>query len=275
MMKITRIEKQNEAYFLPFLHEAAREDRPGLLRIGAVLEDGTVVGAAAAVIDPAAMEMLSVYVLPEYRRKGFGTEMMDALSGVASEAGIASVSVELKFDVEIMAFLRIVGFSFFYDYELCSVPIGIILRSQKFKNAAKQFASPNTRALSKATAGERKMIHHYLAARNLPVEDGFEKEYSVFTAVGENRVLGITLMERREDGMEFLWQSFEDADPKEGMDHLVTIVNLLDRSAEYDGAAKLYFSSEEERLPKLFSYFTGNESYTRREGIYMRGVRLL
>lgn len=274
-MKITRIEKQNEVYFLPFLHESAREERPGVLRIGALLEDGTVVGAAAAQLSPAALDILSVYVLPEHRRKGYGTEMIEALCRIASEAGISSVSAESRFDVEIMDFLRNSGFSFFYDFMLCSVLLGVLSRSQKLENAAKQFASPNTHPLSKATSKEEKMIRHYLAARNIPTDGGIEKEYSVFTSSGENRITGITLLKAREGGLEFLWQELEDADPKEGLDHMVTILKLLDRSTEYDGSTRLFFSAEDERLPKLVAYFAGNESYIRREEIYMRGIRLM
>ena len=102
-MELTRIGNQNWNIFSSVVYDAYAQNAPEVLRIGAI-EDGKVCGAISISFftseDQAFID--AIYVVPEFRRRGFGTALIEEAKRLASaqvhclEAEFYGDSEELK-----------------------------------------------------------------------------------------------------------------------------------------------------------------------------------
>ena len=91
-MTITRIDNTNRSFFGPFLLEASERSSQNILRLGAI-EDGVACGAAAFEINDVSAELLTLFVAPDYRRRGIGRALLDAFTSLTVNTDVASLAV--------------------------------------------------------------------------------------------------------------------------------------------------------------------------------------
>lgn len=113
-MTITRIDKTNEAFFAPLFLEAVGRKGPKILRIGAI-EDGTACAAAAFELAERTAALLSIFVAPEYRRRGAAHALLQTFATLAAGTGITTLTVNFVpgLDDNAAAFLTAEGFELF------------------------------------------------------------------------------------------------------------------------------------------------------------------
>lgn len=108
MMQITKIGPQNQQWFEGFL--MTPESTGDMIRLG-VIEDDTACGAAAFRIGRRGAELLSIYVAPEFRRRGAAQSMLDTFLELGGKLGLTSLmTVYMRDNAEMGAFLAKNGF---------------------------------------------------------------------------------------------------------------------------------------------------------------------
>ena len=88
MRTLTRIGKENEKCFAPFLQGVPVQEE--VFRLG-LLEEGKPVGAVAAMIEEDRADLLQLYVVPSARKKGNGRFLMKSFLSAAEKGGLTGV----------------------------------------------------------------------------------------------------------------------------------------------------------------------------------------
>ena len=108
MIQVTKIGPQNQQWFEKFL--ITPENAENMIRLG-VIEDDTACGAAAFRIGRRGAELVSLYVAPEFRRRGAAQSMLDTFLELGGEVGLTSLmTVYMRDNAEMRAFLDKNGF---------------------------------------------------------------------------------------------------------------------------------------------------------------------
>ena len=108
MIQVTKIGPQNQQWFEEFL--MTPESTEDMIRLG-VIEDDTACGAAAFRIGRSSAELMSLYVAPEFRRRGAAQSMLDTFLELGGEMGLTSLmTVYMRDNAEMRAFLDKNGF---------------------------------------------------------------------------------------------------------------------------------------------------------------------
>ena len=108
MIQVTKIGPQNQQWFEKFL--ITPENAENMIRLG-VIEDDTACGAAAFRIGRRGAELMSLYVVPEFRRRGAAQSMLDTFLELGGEVGLTSLmTVYMRDNAEMRAFLDKNGF---------------------------------------------------------------------------------------------------------------------------------------------------------------------
>lgn len=108
MIQVTKIGPQNQQWFEEFL--MTPESTEDMIRLG-VIEDDTACGAAAFRIGRSSAELMSLYVAPEFRRRGAAQNMLDTFLEFGGKLGLTSLmTVYMGDNAEMGAFLAKNGF---------------------------------------------------------------------------------------------------------------------------------------------------------------------
>jgi GNAT superfamily N-acetyltransferase len=96
---ITYVGSENWKSFAPFLNEEAlfAAKTTGTVVFGAIDDDSSC-GAVAVLIEEYDAAILSLYVVPECRRRGHGGELLRKATALAKKAGVASISAAYELD---------------------------------------------------------------------------------------------------------------------------------------------------------------------------------
>ncbi|MCI6630869.1 MAG: GNAT family N-acetyltransferase [Lachnospiraceae bacterium] len=132
-MKITRIGKKNCKFFDKLLLQAAATEDRNVIKLG-VVDDDTACGAAAFRIGEYEAELLSLYVAPEYRRRGAAQKLMDTFEELADDTGLQAImAVWLREMGGLAEFLQKNGFLLLDGSPAFSFRVGDALKSEKLK----------------------------------------------------------------------------------------------------------------------------------------------
>lgn len=152
-MEVTKIGTKNHAYFAPLLFEKKDPPQDGLVRIG-VIEDGIACGAACFQVEEMTAQLVSVYVLEEYRRRGAATMLFDTFCGLAQKKNIDVLTVSFLGDNE-----QLRGFLAARDFQMFdSVAVYAFQFSDVF--GAKELLSDMQRALQKRKDNWLKLVSY-------------------------------------------------------------------------------------------------------------------
>lgn len=132
-MKITRIGKKNCKFFDKLLLQAAATEDRNVIKLG-VVDDDTACGAAAFRIGEYEAELLSLYVAPEYRRRGAAQKLMDTFEELVDDTGLQAImAVWLREMGGLAEFLQKNGFLLLDGSPAFSFRVGDALKSEKLK----------------------------------------------------------------------------------------------------------------------------------------------
>ena len=132
-MKITRIGEKNFKFFEQFMLQTAAAGENNMVRLGVIDED-TACGAAVFRIGEYEAELLSLYVAPEFRRRGAAQLLLDTFEELAEDSGLQSImAVWLKEMGGLAEFLKKNGFLLLDGSPAFSFRAGDALKSEKLK----------------------------------------------------------------------------------------------------------------------------------------------
>ncbi len=126
-MVLTGINEDNLEYFAPFLKSSVLSGNE--IYIGAI-EDGRAVSAAAFSCDDKTLLIDSIFVVPDMRRRGIATAILDEIFKTAALSGAEIVFASVAADAEFAAFLEKKGFALIEDSDLYLIPVSRILDSE-------------------------------------------------------------------------------------------------------------------------------------------------
>ncbi|MCR4654904.1 MAG: GNAT family N-acetyltransferase [Lachnospiraceae bacterium] len=132
-MQLTRITKENERNFLPLFPVSALIASDKLIRLGILNDEGEIAGALSAWIYDGFIDILSLYILPSFRRQGYARALVDTLADIAKRNGYEALTGEFLRDTTSAVFSGACGFELFEDRTQYYFTLGEYLRSPLYK----------------------------------------------------------------------------------------------------------------------------------------------
>lgn len=90
-MSITKIGKKNARFFDGLLFETAQLKANNIIKLGAI-EDGVACGAAVFEVGAHNGELISIFVAPEYRRRGIASKLISTFASLAHGTELGSLT---------------------------------------------------------------------------------------------------------------------------------------------------------------------------------------
>ena len=136
-MQITKITTVNKKAFESFLPKNDSLIIQPQIRIGVTDGKGNAVGALCAVTDQFYTEIVSIYVLPDKRRQGYGRAMFNTLTRLIKDSRSETLTAEFLDDGSNSYFFRTMGFEMFESKIQYSFSLKEFLRSPLYKRFIK------------------------------------------------------------------------------------------------------------------------------------------
>ncbi len=273
-MRVTRITSQNEEYFLPLLHEQARKERPGLLRLGVTDDGKKPAGALSAFAGSKDIELSYVYILHEFRRQGYGRALVDLLVKLARISGYEILSAYAENSYENQAFLRDTGFELFEGAEVYQARLGELIRSEKLKKYLFDKNHKGIRHISSLDTSEMKILGRFLADNKILKNIAYDKDFST-VCISDGRVTSVMIAHRLPEGMEMTCIADEDTDKTDAFRHFMTLLQSMCQDLSFDDATELIFMSDDDIFLDIFASLEKNTERLKSRRDILHGIRLL
>ncbi len=269
-MKITKITKKNAGSFLPLLPDFVTNES-GMLCLGTVDDEGRAAAALSARVDFEVIYIISLYVVPECRRKGYASGLIETLISLTKDLSYRAVSVYFPPNEAAAAFFRSRGFEIVEGMPVYSVPIAELIRQPRVKKYVLNSKTNGIKYLSELNESEKKELSGFLRENGMPGGGFYDPEWS--TAVFTNdKVESLLLMDVTDDCIRMLYLKLDEKDLKAVTRHLRALVDKALSDEEHSGGLSLRFV---QTFFKPIIALTGNERYIRHLGRGLHGVRLL
>lgn len=160
MIQVTKIGPQNQQWFEEFL--MTPESTEDMIRLG-VIEDDTACGAAAFRIGRSSAELMSLYVAPEFRRRGAAQSMLDTFLEFGGKLGLTSLmTVYMGDNAEMGAFLAKNGFLQLDSSESYLFLTGDALQSGKLTEIASSGITGNCVPVDKLPPTRQRALERFV-----------------------------------------------------------------------------------------------------------------
>lgn len=273
-MIITRINKQNEEYFIPMLHEQARNDRPDFLRIGVTDDDQRPAGALSAIVGSREVLMMSVYVDPDFRKQGYGRALVDSLINLADTSGCETVSVYAKNSDGTEDFLRALGFELFEAVGTCNIRICDLLKSEKLEKYLLGRIPGNIRNISSLDIEEIRHFRSFLSENRIYAGTDYDTDCST-VYLKDDKITSAALTVEFPGGLEVTCAAERGVNEKEAFAHLAALVQCKLREQDYDLASELRLVSADWAFEEVFGSLEIDTGYIPDRGAMIHGIRML
>ena len=139
-MKVIKINKKEESAFLPFFSEFPGTEEEGTIKLGALSEKREVAGILAASGLESEAHITALYVLPDFRRQGYGKALLDEFVFQANVKGADAIQADFVYSDDAAEFFAHEGFDLFYTGEQYYLTMGDLRRSRIYKRYLKEGA---------------------------------------------------------------------------------------------------------------------------------------
>ncbi|HAV01440.1 MAG TPA: hypothetical protein DCW47_09665 [Lachnospiraceae bacterium] len=275
-MQLTRITKDNEKYFLPLFPKTAAKASEDLIRIGLVSDEGSVAGGLSARIYEGFIDILSLYIVPAFRREGLGRRLVDFMAELAKNNGYDALTCEYPKEELSDDFSRAMGFEQFEGRTRYSFTMGEFLRSPLYKRLVREKKDTHVPAVSSLTLEEKKIFLRHTGARL------YDPDWSTACIVNGKcmscllAVHEVYLQDEREQNS--IGILLMESSQGKAMDFLKHIQALWRKSLKEFGEDKdvvFRMTFENEKIIHNMFELLGRKTHLHREGSYVRAVRLL
>ena len=265
-MQITRITKENEKFFGPFLTRGALYASPNLIRLG-VIEDNRAAGALSAVMHDAHIDITSLYVLPEFRRQGFGSALVDALESASRYRGIETISAEFLEDDDSTAFFDHLGYDLFSRFEQYSFTLGELMRSQIGKRYIEGKDPKHVVNISDMPSSDRKILDQHIGTRD------YTPSWSTAYIRGSKYVSSL-LASPSSDGVSIVWLNSLSDNPMIFLYHIRALVRKTSEVFPGNMGMEYRITLERDEIRQKITNLLGGTMHMRSMGRYINAVKV-
>ena len=265
-MTLTGINRDNLEYFAPFLKNPELSNDE--LYIGAI-EDGKAVAAASFSFDEKILLLNSIYVVPDMRRRGIASAILDEISASAAQAGADGMWTSVAGDRVYAAFLEKNGFALIEDSELYLIPVSEILDSENTvelfsRIKIRQMITDRTVIFNELTDRDIKAIGNKLIKEQLPeaagmLTGGYDPDLScvLYTTAEKTEISSVIIADSEGDRITIKYFANIAGNPRDLMIILKIFSDELIKKDMREGILSFCVSNEEivSVLNRLLGYY--------------------
>ena len=273
-MKITRITTNNAACFSPLLFGEAQFDTPSRIRLGVADDNNRVAGAIAMETAGPYYEILSLYVLPEFRRQGYGTALVNAVKTLVKGTEKDAIVIFFGEDPVLSSFLTGENFD-------CDVRCGQFSFSKRIFSSSRFYqrfiANQNAsdiKTVAELDNRERKAFYNILVQEGLRTEGWYDPEFStvVLNGITVTGALFCVCKKNTVDVVYFYNASHKQSD---AVKHIRKLIDALDANYPKNQDFRISFIGENISLVLFLSGILGGTRFMNLEQMIMSGIFLM
>lgn len=160
MATLTTIGKKNEAYFKGILPIQPIGD--SVLRIG-LIEEGRPIGAMELNKADGLCDINSIYIIPDMRRKGYGSELLNAAIRLSAENEMYGLWADYQTDEGLSAFFQKNGFQVLDGMMMYDFPLDAFFDAPLIKKYTNNKVLGKASSLEYLTSVQKKELRDFLA----------------------------------------------------------------------------------------------------------------
>ena len=247
MRTITIITEGNSGYFEPILPEG-KSSSPDVMRLG-VIEDGAPAAAAEVQMRDGICEINSFFVVESYRRKGIGTDLLDAVIRLAKDSSLNGIRVDYEKILGFSEFLEKNGFYVVPGNPVYQVPMKALINTKWVRDALTAKEDKRLTSLKTALIREKRSLKMLLDKHGYDMESIYymdsDEDLSMVFRNRYGAVFGVVLAAER-DGDVFVTLLISDLNDSK------VVINTLSRMV----AATFHWR----KMPEKFSFFAESKN---------------
>ncbi|MCR5411068.1 MAG: GNAT family N-acetyltransferase [Lachnospiraceae bacterium] len=267
-MKITKITKENERFFLPLFPKTARTPSPDLVRLGALDDEGAVSGVLSARIGEHRIDITSLYVIPERRRQGIARQIIKTLEAVVEGSGVEAIICDYLEDASSSAFFKAVGYDIFPGVKQYYFSVGEFLRSHM---SLRHIAGRDHHGISfvaDLTSEKRRELENRLRF------NAYDPDWST-AGFKEDRYISCMLADNYDRSVTIIWLHSDSEDPLVILRHFRALSEKTGEEYPDDRDVIYRMTFDDERNIKRMAGILGGMRHMHYEGNRVSAIRLL
>ncbi len=266
-MKITQITKENEIYFEPFFPDSVKAFPENVIRIGVVDTFDNVAGALCARVYDGFTDILSIYILKKYRRRSFGSALINRLYEMVNGTGNETFISEFLDDPDMVIFFKTMGFELFPGRVQYMVYLREFLRSPMYKKHIADKDHKKVKTVSEMGEGAGQAIASHFG----PID--YDVNWSTVN-ISDGILKSCMLSTHDKNNISIKYLYSVSGDPAEVFSHIRFLVaRTLSVYSEDDAVIRMVFEQDKHR--DFFMRLLGGSVYLHPEGRYMRAVKIV
>ena len=266
VMKIIKISKQYESAFLPFFSEFPGTEE-STIRLGALSDKNEVAGILAATGLEFSAHITALYVLPDFRRKGYGKALLDEFVFQAHLKGTEAFQADFLYSDDAAGFFANEGFDLFYTGEQYYLTWGDLRKSRVYKRYLKDGKIKSVVPIS--SLPPRVWEHLYKEA----ADTGYDPDYS-FVSIKDGKLTSclFALLDGKDLSITML--AVYSANHTLLLYQLRQLVRRLEEQHPGEDDIRVRMCFEDLDLANDVIRFLGGKGHVRSEGKLVSAIRL-
>ena len=273
-MNLTLITKENEEAFGSLMTYMGRHTESDAIRIGAIGDNGQAAGALVARVEPGILDIVSLYVVEKFRRRGIATAMMNTLAALCDPEDQSSVTVQFSADDDLYGFFEAYGFELIYDMPLEYVTLRYVHRSRLCRKNVLHSSGKDLTRISDLNRAQTNALAVYFRKRGILANNNYDAELST-VCISDDEIKSIMLAKCTDSDVSVLWMDFKPSRQKDLFMHLGALVRVMDADENFDDDSRIYFVPENGKFTDTLVRLTIGSGYVEKDTDYFYGVKLI
>ena len=267
-MTITRITKENELRFNYLFPKESQGTEPNLIRIGVINDEGKGVGTLSARVDGNIVTIISVFVLADYRRQGYGRALFEWLQNTLLDQDIDFFETEFFSDTPSEAFAEAMGFDLFETRPLYSFSLGEVFRSPLYKKHIAGKPVKKIKAVSDLSIRERKIFEMQMGKR------GYDPDWTT-AGITDGQCTSSLLVTRWGSQVSLVMINSTSPDVREVLYHIRAVI--FKTMKEYPDRRDIEFRLTilDPKRVKNLAGLLGGQGHVHKAGYFRHAVKML
>ena len=266
-MEITRITDINKKAFEGFFPKSELSSDPNLIRIGVVDDEGVAAGALCASILKSNTTILSIYVVPKWRRHGYASAMIGTLQEIVSGLEFDTLTTTFLEDDTNASFFNAQGFELFPGRMQYSFTLGELKRSPLLKKYIIERKISPAPAISQIDPARKKIVDDR-------VKDlGYDPELSTAHFVS-GQLHSILLATSYNETISIVWMESVSGSPTDLLHNMSGLLKLTLEKFKHHNDVTYRMIFNDDKLATNIAAMTGGMSHLHCDGRLLFGVKV-